>query len=83
MKEDNQAVIDKKVSDYIGKQIEWLKDEKHKDNARNQIHSINAYMMLLSGTGIVSPECYDLLQSDFDSAKESANKRSLLFDSPN
>lgn len=83
MKEDNQTVIDKKLSDYIGKQIEWLKDEKYKDNARNKIHSINAYMMLLSGTDIVSPECYDFLQSDFDAAKASVKERLFPFDSSN
>lgn len=80
--EDKQAIIDQKISNYIGTKIEWLKDEEYKNNAINRIHAINECMMLISTTDIVSPECYDLLESEFNSEKKSVEKR-FSFDSPN
>ncbi|HDS7362039.1 hypothetical protein LLY23_10695 [Morganella morganii] len=80
--EDKQVIIDQKVSNYIGNRIKWLKDEKYKNNVINRINAINECMMLISTTDIVSPECYKLLESDFNSEKKSVEKR-FSFDSPN
>lgn len=77
--EDKQAFIDEKVSNYIETRIKYLKDEKYKNNAINRIHAIDECMMLISTTDIVSPECYDLLESHFKSEKKSVEKRFFLF----